>query len=301
MVSTRQEAVKVLDDGVVDLLMSDLRRDDSEQFSLPVGIESPRVVEQSEEGVPVELLPDPLGMVPLLVEDLGLFAQVDIVIQGIVVKISVWDPLSARLGLVRLVEDVHNLDNALDHPLVNESLIDDDRDVALELDHNAGHHLLTDDIRGNVMHHLLSAFILPEECIAGVKQEDEPFKDPVEVGVLHFSELEQHDEAPNGGDHELQVGLGFLVYLRLDDFEQDGKSFCDPVFSFVHIFVLVSHLVQEGSERLEINGTLRNWLLGVSLRLVHKATTELVEVLKDVIQLLKWEAVEVLLLHRLNI
>lgn len=56
-----------------------------------MGVQGPREIVEGEETVLVELDPSGHGLLPLAVEDLSLFLEIDVLVQSIVVELTVRD------------------------------------------------------------------------------------------------------------------------------------------------------------------------------------------------------------------
>ena len=69
------------------MLVSLLSLDDSEQLSLTVSVESPRIVVKSEEAMTIEIFIVSLGMNPFMIEDLCLFLKVNIIVECIIIEL----------------------------------------------------------------------------------------------------------------------------------------------------------------------------------------------------------------------
>jgi len=102
-----------------------------EDFGLPVGIQGPWIVVQSEKVVPIKLYLICTGLNPLLVEGECLLSQFNKIVDFIVVKLRVVQAVHSRLQFVGLIEDIHHFDDLIDLMLL-DFFRDHDCDVGLE-------------------------------------------------------------------------------------------------------------------------------------------------------------------------
>mgnify|MGYP007078110684 CR=1 FL=1 len=248
LISRLEERAHVLEDGLADLLVPVLARDNAEQLSLAVGVQCPRIIVQSEEGMTVEHCAVALGSRPLAVEDLRLLSQVHLVVQCIVVELGRAHALRGRLGQVGGVEDVHDLNHVLHHLLVNDLLNNDNRDVRLKLQNCIRHHVLREASDDHLMSHLIDLrvqIVLAKEAVAEVEEGDEPLKDLMKVEVFQLTHLQHNEEAANARHHELRAGVRLSFNLVVDDVEQEGEAADHEMVSSLNVLVRVSNAVQE--------------------------------------------------------
>ena len=105
-----------------------------------MSIQSPWIVVQTKERVPIKHLIIFLDFLPLLIKSGSLFFKIDFVIQSVIVKLGIWDSFSQWFSQICLVEDVHDLNDYLHHLLVKDLLHDNNTNVALELLNCRNHH-----------------------------------------------------------------------------------------------------------------------------------------------------------------
>ena len=96
-----------------------------------------------------------LSDVPFVVVDLSLFLEVNLLVQGIIVELRVFNFVHALFVLVRQEKIVHNLNSVHNLLLLENILNDDQSDIVLELRNGFLEFVLRDAVAQEVGHEVL--------------------------------------------------------------------------------------------------------------------------------------------------
>jgi len=176
-----------------------MRLDNSEKFCLSIGIECPWIVVQGEEAVSIKFSIILFGWIPFLVEDRSLLAEIDIIVESIVIEVWIWKLVFFWLSIVCLIENIHDLNHLLHSFLLEDFLHDNDRDVELEsLDH------LTEFVLGHAMKNQISWEVNEffwtlgsEVMMASLWKLHDALEYSIEGEDFHLWSQQQHWKAPN--------------------------------------------------------------------------------------------------------
>ena len=116
------KAGQVGEDGLVDCLLAVDTGEDVKRLGLLVGVQSPRIIIERKERMPIEFPVIVLCRVIFLNIDFGLFSQIYVMVQGIVIKLLIFDLFLLGPDPISLVEDVHDFDGKLDNVLSDLAL-----------------------------------------------------------------------------------------------------------------------------------------------------------------------------------
>jgi len=165
-----------------------MRLYNSEKLCLSISIECPWVIIESEETMSIKYSIMLFGWSPFLIKDGGLLTKINIIVKCIVIEVWIRQFVILWLSVVRLIENVHDLNNLLHHILLEDLLHDYDSDVKLKSLDYLAELILWHTIHNQISWEIDKLFwtLGSKVCMTSLGEFNNALEDTIEGEYFHF-------------------------------------------------------------------------------------------------------------------